>query len=464
MYPYHSSNNLTESNIGDNKNVRNDTHDNTTDHVYVEDLRTSREYGFNHCVGVIAKDDPHTHILNFCTHDTPYQDNTNEEDLSPPDIFKLPQLNESNTDQPSTSSALKRQYIGDESILIEPISKVICLKQIMGSEKNYIASLAFTEKITTASNLKNIEQTKKHLDKSKIPKQPIIKKEIPTESNSCNTREIMCVERTCNTSSLSTEYVAEKSTLTDNKTLSITPELGIVEPKKISIKKNIILKPYQHHHINLWYTKTNSRIVYIDAIKKIVIDNNELFKRRVLEKIGKTVERRNLLKSSINLSPTYSNIRKYVLDKISSLLEDGTVDSGILITPGMSISDLRSSCISNDMFFKKLRKYCEKIKKDIRLTPNNNLSRIFQSGAIFNLNSTTNPTNIKVKFYSKKDRFIPDLKELIIDTTSNLPNNIISEIEKIDPKSIINSLFSDVHGVLASKSLIKNMNLLFTSN
>ncbi len=91
----------------------------------------------------------------------------------PPDVFKLiqlPQLDESNllskiysfdTDQASTSSALKRQYIEDESMLTEPSPKVICLKQIVGNEKNYVASLSFTEKITIASNLKNMGQTKK---------------------------------------------------------------------------------------------------------------------------------------------------------------------------------------------------------------------------------------------------------------------------------------------------------------
>ncbi|WP_176695833.1 hypothetical protein, partial [Candidatus Ichthyocystis sparus] len=150
--------------------------------------------------------------------------------------------------------------------------------------------------------------------------------------------------------------------------------------------------------------------------------------------------------------------------KTSSLFEDDTIDTGILITPGMSISDLRSSCVSNNMFFKKLREHCKKVKKDIRVTPNNNLSRIFQSYIILNNSCYLNSTKPKIKFKPPKHRFIPDLEELIIDTVSNLPNSIIYEIEKIDPKNIVNSLFSGVHGVLVSKSLIKNMKLLFASN
>uniref|UniRef100_UPI001147A497 hypothetical protein n=1 Tax=Candidatus Ichthyocystis sparus TaxID=1561004 RepID=UPI001147A497 len=471
MYSYHFSNNFTSSNIDDNKNIKNDTCDKTTEHVCCENLQKINNYGFNHSVGVVPKDE-HIHPLSFCTHDTSYQENNHEEDLLPPDIFKLAQLDESNlsskiynfdTDKPYTSSDLNRQYIKYESILIEPSPEpspeVIYLKQIEGHEKNYVSSPAFTEKITTTSNSKNIGQTKKNLDKSKIPGWPIIKKEIRIKLYRCDVREIMCEEKTCNDlPSTSTEHIAAKNTFTDNEALSMTHNLRRVETKKTSINKNDISLN------NLWHTKSNSRILYINAIKKIVIDNNGLFKSRVLKKMGKIIEKRNLLKSSINLSQTYSNIRKYILYKISPLFEDDTIDTGILITPGMSISDLRSICVSNNMFFKKLREHCEKVKKDIRVTPNNNLSRIFQSSAFFKINNSTNSTNIKARVYYKKDRFIPDIKWLIIDTISNLPNGVIYEIKNISPKNIVSYLFSDVDGVLVSKSLIKNMKLLFAPN
>ncbi|WP_141663245.1 hypothetical protein, partial [Candidatus Ichthyocystis sparus] len=456
MYPYHFSNNFTSSNIDDNKNIKNDIHYSTTEDVCYEDKHKSNNYGFNHCMVVIPKDDD-PHILSFCTHDSSYQDNNNEEDLLPPDIFKLTKLDEPNlsSKQPYEFNTLKRQYIEDESILIEQNPKRIDLKKNTGE-------------ITTASNSKNIGQTKKYLPTSKTLEWPIIKKEVRTKLHRCYVREIMYAEKNCSALTLtSRKHTTEKNTLTDNEPQSITQNLRRVEHEKISInknenKKNIRLRSY--HHINLWHTKSNSIIVYIDAIKKIGIDTNGLFKSRVLEKICKTLERRNLLKSHIDLSKTYSNIRKYVLDKISSLLEDGTVDSGILITPRMSVSDLRSSFISNGMFFKKLRDLCEKVKKDIRVTPNNNLSHIFQSYIILNNSSYLKSTKHDIRFHPQKHRFIPDLKELIIDTVSNLPNSIISEIEKIDPKNIVNYLFSDVHGVLVSKSSIKNMKLLFTPN
>uniref|UniRef100_UPI001146D3C1 hypothetical protein n=1 Tax=Candidatus Ichthyocystis sparus TaxID=1561004 RepID=UPI001146D3C1 len=319
MYLYNLSNNFTSSNIDD---IKNDTYHNTIEHVCYENLHKSNNYRFNRCIGVIPKDD-NPHILNFCAHDTSYQENNHEGDLLPPDIFKLTQLAEPNlsSKQPYTSRALKRQYIEDESILIEPNPKRIDLK------KN-------TEEIITASNLKNIGQAKKYLPKYKIPEWQIIKKEIRVKLYRCDNREIMCAEKTCNALPLtSTEHITAKNTFTYNEPLSITQNPRRVEPEKISINKNAIKKNIRlrsYHNTNLWHIKSNSRIVYIDAIKKIGIDNNGSFRRIVLKKMGKIIERRNLLKSSINLSQTYSNIRKYILNNMSSLFEDDTVDSGIL--------------------------------------------------------------------------------------------------------------------------------------
>ncbi|WP_141663723.1 hypothetical protein, partial [Candidatus Ichthyocystis sparus] len=89
-------NNFSSSNIDFNKNIKNDTYDNTTEHVCYEDLHKSNNYEFSHSVGGIPKDELHPNILNFCNHGTPHQDNNHEEDLLPLDIFKLTQLDEPN--------------------------------------------------------------------------------------------------------------------------------------------------------------------------------------------------------------------------------------------------------------------------------------------------------------------------------------------------------------------------------
>ncbi|WP_092343876.1 hypothetical protein [Candidatus Ichthyocystis sparus] len=445
MRPYTLINDFTAGKINENDNVKNEAHD-----------------------------------LVFCTRDTLCQDNSYEEKLLLPDIFKLTKSDESNfssenynfnTYQQHTYSTLKRRFIEDSSPSIEPRPKVICLKQITSNEKNYIASLAFTEKITTSPNLKNIgRKIKDHSGEYKTTAWPIIKKDLRIKLYRCDTRQSMCTEKIFNTSSLDpTQQITAVNTSVKNNQLSVAKEL---KPKRTNlkigmsdkniIKKNISLKTYARSR--LLHTKNNSRIVYMDAIKKIDIDNNGLFKNSVLEKIDEIIERKGLLKLSIDLSPTYSNIRKYALEKISSLLNDDIVNSDILITPEMSISDLRLSCISNKVFFEKLREHCEKIAKDILATPDNYLSHIFQSYASFNSKDPSNTNSIRIKLPHKKNKFLPKLKELIADTISNLPNRIIYELERIDQETIVNALFSDVHGVLVSKSLIKSLNLRFKSN
>ncbi|CUT18279.1 hypothetical protein Ark11_1481 [Candidatus Ichthyocystis hellenicum] len=390
--------------------------------------------------------------------------------LLPPDIFKLNKLDECTlssktgsiyTSKPFTYSSQKRTLVEDESSTQLPPPKKIDLNQIIDNEESHI----FAEEIITALDFKKGQN---HSASCKVPVQPIIKKKLVIKLYRYDIKQSMYTKKVCTTSSLTPiEQITEKNTSIGDETPSISTnlrraELKLIPPQENTIKKNISLKLYTRS--NLWHTKTNLGVLYRDAVKKISIDNDGLFKNTVLEKIGIITKRRGLLKSSINLSPTYSNIRKFALDKIYSLFDDSAIDSGMLITPGISISDIRSTLISNNIFFKKLQKYCKKISEDVLATPDSCFSHIFQSYANFNLKYCSNTNNIKIKLSPKKNKFLPALKELIIDTMSNLPKSIVLEIEKLDQINIVNALFVDVHGALVSKSLIKNLNLLFNSN
>ncbi|CUT18280.1 hypothetical protein Ark11_1482 [Candidatus Ichthyocystis hellenicum] len=285
-----------------------------------------------------------------------------------------------------------------------------------------------------------------------------------------------CTEKPCTSRTLKRVLVEDKSSTPNPKRTNIKPIVNneksnifaeeiIKAPEQTIIKKNLILRLYTRS--KAWHTKTNSGELYRNAVKKINIDSSGLFKNTILEKISRITKRRGLLKSSIDLSLTYSNIRKFALDKVYSLFDDNTIDSDMSINPGISISELRSTCIAtcieNNILFKKLRKYCKKVVEDVIATPDNCFSHIFQSYANFNIKGYSNASNIIIRFPHKK-KFLPALKELIIETISNLPNSIICELEKTDQKNIVNALFVDVHGVLVSKSLIKNLNLFFNSN
>ncbi|CUT18272.1 MULTISPECIES: hypothetical protein [Candidatus Ichthyocystis] len=427
-----------------------------------------------------------------------------EEELLPPDIFKFTKSDES--DLSSISSTVKNKLIKDEPLSIESSSKRSNINQRIDREKN----ISFTKKIIAIPNLENTGQTVQNSPDNGITMgKPIIKKkELRIKLYRCDVGQSIYAEQTCNESSLtSTEQTTsastsknyeeklptsgvltlnkfdkvnipssidgfdptsntEKHTSTESKLLSISQNLKRIESKQITINENEIKKNIKlnfYRRIDSWHKKTSSKVIYRNAIKKINIDNNESFKESVLKKISKSLKKRDLLKSTFDLYKTYSNIRKYALDKISPLFDEDTVDSDIQITPGMSISDLRSSCISNNMFFKKLREYCEKIIENIRATPND-YSHLFQRNIIFNQSDPSSSTNTRIRFSLKRDEIIPKLEKLIIDTVSDLPNSIIYEIERLDQNNIVSALFSDVHGVLISKSSIKSLNLLFNSN
>ncbi|CUT18281.1 MULTISPECIES: hypothetical protein [Candidatus Ichthyocystis] len=412
------------------ENIKSEDNDISTDNLSYQNKYVTNNGNYDFNTGILTKNGPPYDFLNLHDSGELFQEDDFQKRLFPPDIFKLSKLDECNllsktkdfyTDKPCTSRTLKRMLVEDVSSTLPTKTKRINPKPISDNEKSHI----FEEEMI------------------KVP-EPIIKKD------------------------LDTRQITEKDTFIGDETPSISADLGRAEIKQIpskeenQIKKNLILKLYTRS--KLWHKKTNSLIVYRDAVKKINIDSNKLFENNLLEKIDEIIKKKSSLKSSVDLSPTYSSIRKFTLDKISSLFDDNEIDPDMLITPGMSISDIRSSCISNNMFFKKLRKYCEKIEKDVREIPDNCLSHVLQCRVILNINDHSNSANTEVKLYPPKNKFLSKLKELIIDTISNLPNSIICELEKTDQKNIVNALFVDMHGVLVSKSLIKNMNLLFDYN
>ncbi|CUT17868.1 hypothetical protein Ark11_1052 [Candidatus Ichthyocystis hellenicum] len=292
----------------------------------------------------------------------------------------------------------------DDSLSALPNHKIIAPKKINDTENNFMSpSTCFTEKIITTPNLKRIEQTTRnhsHSTTPKIPMPPVAKKEL---------------------------------------------RLKIYRPN------------------NLHRVKINSNI-YIDAIKKIDIDDKKLFKNFVLEEIGKALEIIDFAKYSPDLSQTYCNVRKYALVNLAPILNDDIINTDILTTPGMSISDLRLSCISNQHFFKKLRENCEKIAKNIQASPDSNIPHVFQYRIVFSLDTPFNSTNHKITLFPKKDKFLPKLKELIADTIYNLPDSITYVIKNIDQDVIVNAFFSNVHGILISNSFIKKINLFLNSN
>ncbi|CUT18283.1 hypothetical protein Ark11_1485 [Candidatus Ichthyocystis hellenicum] len=334
-------------------------------------------------------------------------------------------------------------------------NKIIC---------NDESSINSTGQSINTPTSKNIEQTiQKHSISCKTPEPPIIIKELYVKLHRCSLKQIVENKKICRASITSTEQIINtyisKNLKEKTQIHTTTPEAS----KLNATKKEIRLKSYRPIR---WHCTKNYSNVYRNAIKKINIDNNGLFRSTTLREIRKCIKNKDFIKSSIDLSRTYFNIRMYALWKIAPFIEKNILEENILITPGMSVSDLRSSCTSNTNFFKKLQKQCGKIAKSIRASTDRYFSRILQTYVCINYKSHSDSTykHKRIKFCSNQNKLLKKLKELIINTILNLPSSIICEINRFNQNGIVNSLFSEVHGVLVDNSLIKNIRLFFSSN
>ncbi|WP_176695799.1 hypothetical protein, partial [Candidatus Ichthyocystis sparus] len=236
-------------------------------------------------------------------------------------------------------------------------------------------------------------------------------------------------------------------------TISVTRNTDLSEQKTMT-KEFCLKKPYRKTNL---ISEDNTSNIYEYAIKKIIIDNNLRFKDSVLEELGAYITSRGFTKSSINLSTTYSNVRKYVLDKISPYINDAITTTDVLITPGISLSNLAYNYASNNIFFEKLSKNCEEAVKNIKLVPSNYFSSIVQSHIYFD-----SPKRLIIT--RKKNKLCSATKLLITETISNLPNNIIHELKKFNPNDTVDGLFVNIHDVYLQKSLVRKLELIFNSN
>ncbi|CUT17867.1 MULTISPECIES: hypothetical protein [Candidatus Ichthyocystis] len=527
MYQYCSSYNITEGTTYKNENTKIDIDDNTAEKISYIGKNATNNY--DPCVEVMPKYKSSSGFLNIHTNSKLYQEGNCEEKLLIPDIFKLTKSDEykaSNTidsfdtNKQPTSPDVKSPFIEYElsSIVENPqkialkqitddekthnasslthakktannstsgnygtlegsvIEKEICIKlsrcnpkQIIDSEKNKnAASLTLTEQTVDLSISEDIEQTIQHQENNcDLLRQQKNKKELHVKLYRCNIKQRINNEKDCNVPSITSTEQLVNTDIYKSKNIKQTEQKHSnthKTPEPSVIKKKLSLRSYRRS--SLCCKEFNSSI-YRNAIKKIDIDDDGSFKNSVLEEMGSYIKNKTSIEEAyIDLSSTYLNVRRYTLEKISPLLNKDITATNISITPGMSISDLKSACIANHHFFKNLQESCEKIVENIKKATDDSLLRIFQWNINFYSNDSLNSTNKKIKFrfFPNKNKLISKLRELIIDTISNLPNRIICEINKFNQDDIVNGLFSDMHGVLLPKSLIRNLSLFFNSN
>ncbi|WP_176696505.1 hypothetical protein, partial [Candidatus Ichthyocystis sparus] len=205
-----------------------------------------------------------------------------------------------------------------------------------------------------------------------------------------------------------------KSNYTKDVTRSVTRNTDPSEQKTMT--KEFCIKPYRKTKL---LSADNTSNIYEYAIKKINVDNNCQFKDSVLEELSACVTSRGFTKSSINIDATYLNVRKYIWDKISPCISDDITTTDVLITQGISLSDLLHNCVSNKVFFEKLNKNCEEIAKNIYFIPDHYFLSIIQTCIYLG-----SPKHIQIP-YTNKNKLCSELKLLIMETISNFRNNII---------------------------------------
>lgn len=210
------------------------------------------------------------------------------------------------------------------------------------------------------------------------------------------------------------------------------------------------------------YSEKLTTSIYERAVKKIDFDKEKLFKNIILEEFKNIIELNGFNRQLADVSCTYSKMLKYILSKVSPIINDIIASNDIYITPEMSISEIKCRCISNKDFFDKLQEYCIKISKNINNnTKHDNFLTIIQNHVNFGLGESL-WTNLKSLSTAKRNKLTMLTKRLIVEAIYNLPDNIISEIEKFTLIDVSHGMFSNIHGAYLPKSFIRNITKNYT--
>ncbi|CUT17830.1 hypothetical protein Ark11_1011 [Candidatus Ichthyocystis hellenicum] len=224
---------------------------------------------------------------------------------------------------------------------------------------------------------------------------------------------------------------------------------------KFIIPRGIVVLSPQYKPSNIFINKHIDNI-YEYAIKNVFIDKEKIFSDTILKEFKYSIEHKIYDASNIDMTNTYSKVREYILKKMSHYTKDIVQSAYLLITPGMHVSDIRSTLISNQFFLNKIEECRLEITEMINITPPMELLRVIQQNITIDLINNFNLTAHSITII-KRDALYKALKKLIIDTVSNLKQDIIFVIENLSCDDISSILFLQLHGANIIVSSIKNI-------
>lgn len=229
--------------------------------------------------------------------------------------------------------------------------------------------------------------------------------------------------------------------------------LKCVAPKKLKMKTN-------YNFVDILHKKLTVSIYEI-VIEKIEIDERNLLKDNIIKEFGDKIKRKGFKTVDMDISRTYSKMRKYVLDKVSPYLNKIIQAADIVITPGMSILNIKQQITSNKIFFDKLRECCMEITKNINQTCKKKFLSHIQSHIYFGSGNIIDTNIVKIS-NKRKDNFSRLSKFLIMDAVLNLPLRMKSEIDKLSLVDVSRGLFASLHGVSITKSFMRDVVKIYT--
>ncbi|WP_092343627.1 hypothetical protein [Candidatus Ichthyocystis sparus] len=316
-------------------------------------------------------------------------------------------------------------------------------------------SMTLIEESEATSNNKNLSSSKQHPTYLSTKRPYADTEDIKITEHSSSKKYCEIISSMEHTSQNTECKTPEESFFTfSNQQVSLQIGIPHVLPEELE------LVSHSYKHNDLCLSKLNISM-YEYAIKKINVDNNNILNKAILMEIKNDIVTNGFIKSCIDVSSTYSNIRIYIANKISSYINDIINTEDIVTTPGMSISDIKDSYISNQNFFSKLWEHCKEMAKNICKIRDEEITPLIQNYVSSNLVKSLSNGTYKITA-DKKNNLSDLLKRLITENINNLPHNIKSAIRDFDETDILKSMFVKLHGTYVSKSFIKNAISIYT--
>lgn len=265
------------------------------------------------------------------------------------------------------------------------------------------------------------------------------------------------------TASTSNDHTA--STSNDHRKLvSSVPFVGTLEEKKTSAEIELELERL----IESDYCYEDPRFLaknkhaYLNAAIMCIssCNNNEIFTNSILQNIkNKRKSRRRSSKEiishgKINLSRTYSDVREYMISKITPIVLDISAYAGMKISSGMSMEDIRHNLLFNEYFFSSLSESCEKLGTDIVST---NLPAPVNIQTQARIVLGHDYIEVTISKYIDSEDLQKITKEMLARCVSDLPSKIYCEIKNVSAHTLRKWLFSNCHGIHVSNLFLGNI-------